>query len=400
MRRPAPPSLSPSVNFLKTSRWRRLALPALLAGVLLLIVVALTRHHGQQDDQAAQPRVVRTVTPQVRDMPIYLDAVGTVVPASMVTVRTQVQGTLATVDFREGQPVQRGDLLATIDDRELRAQLRAAEGALARDRAQLANARRELKRTRALVDIGSASRQQLDAQDTAVKQAQGVVEADTGSAGQLRVQLGYTRITAPIDGIAGLRQVDAGNLVSPGDADGLVTLASTTPTTVKFAVPVAQLAQVVAARKAGEVTVDALARDGGDVLASGTLQAIDNRVDEATGTVMLRARFDDAAGALFPNQFVSARLHARMLDDALVVPLPAIRQGTQGAYVFTVREGKAHLQPVQTGPSLDGMGVVSGDGLDAKAQVVVEGVDALEDGVAVRVASDAPVDTAPADAGR
>lgn len=169
MRRPAPPSLPPSVNFLKTSRWRRLALPALLAGVLLMIVVALTRHHGQQDDQAAQPRVVRTVTPQVRDMPVYLDAVGTVVPASMVTVRTQVQGTLATVDFREGQPVQRGDLLATIDDRELRAQLQAAEGALARDRAQLANARRELERTRALVDIGSASRQQLDAQDTAVK---------------------------------------------------------------------------------------------------------------------------------------------------------------------------------------------------------------------------------------
>ena len=226
---------------------------------------------------------MRTTAIAVRDVPVFLNAVGTVTPSTTVIVRAQVQGTLASINFREGQVVARGDLLATIDDRALRAQLQTAEGALLRDRAQLANARRDLDRTRALVDIGSASRQQLDTQETAVQQAEGIVKADSGSVDNLRVQLSYTRITAPIDGVVGLRAVDLGNLVQSGDANGVATLTSVSPTTVKFALSIDQMSRVLNARRQGPVRVDALGRDGGDVLAEGSLEAIDNRVDAATG---------------------------------------------------------------------------------------------------------------------
>lgn len=338
---------------------------------------------GQTD--ADVPRVVRTTAIATRDVPVFLNAVGTVTPSATVTVRAQVQGMLASVNFKEGQMVARGDLLATIDDRALRAQLATAEGALLRDRAQLANARRDLERMRALVDIGSASRQQLDAQETAVQQAEGVVKADVGSADNLRVQLSYTRITAPIGGVVGLRAVDPGNLVQPGDADGVVTLASVSPTTVKFALPVDQLPHVLDAQRRGSVQVDALDRDGGEVLAEGTLEAIDNRVDGATGTVMLRARFDDPEHRMFPNQFVSTRVHVQTLRNAMTVPLSAIRYGNHGAYVFTIHDDKARLQNVQAGPTLDNQAVIDAKLLKPGMRVAVDGIDALEDGTAVRV---------------
>ncbi|HHF0237353.1 TPA: efflux RND transporter periplasmic adaptor subunit [Pseudomonas aeruginosa] len=370
---------------MKIRRWRSAALFALLLVVIVLLVGLLVRHrHTNQGDENVS-RVVRTTAIAVRDVPVFLNAVGTVTPSTTVTVRAQVQGTLASINFREGQVVARGDLLATIDDRALRAQLETAEGALLRDRAQLANARRDLDRTRALVDIGSASRQQLDTQETAVQQAEGIVKADLGSVGNLRVQLSYTRITAPIDGVVGLRAVDPGNLVQPGDANGVATLASISPTTVKFALPVDQLSRVLNAQRHGAVRVDALDRDGGNVLAEGTLEAVDNRVDAATGTVMLRARFDDSEHRLFPNQFVSARVHLETLDKALVVPLSAIRSGNQGAYVFMINDGKAHLQNVMTGPTLNGQSVIVAEAIKPGMQVAVDGIDALDDGAAVRV---------------
>ncbi|MFG8572515.1 efflux RND transporter periplasmic adaptor subunit [Pseudomonas aeruginosa] len=370
---------------MKIRRWRSAALFTLLLVVIVLLVGLLVRHrHTNQGDENVS-RVVRTAAIAVRDVPVFLNAVGTVTPSTTVTVRAQVQGTLASINFREGQVVARGDLLATIDDRALRAQLETAEGALLRDRAQLANARRDLDRTRALVDIGSASRQQLDTQETAVRQAEGIVKADLGSVGNLRVQLSYTRITAPIDGVVGLRAVDPGNLVQPGDANGVATLASISPTTVKFALPVDQLSRVLNAQRHGAVRVDALDRDGGNVLAEGTLEAVDNRVDAATGTVMLRARFDDSEHRLFPNQFVSARVHLETLDKALVVPLSAIRSGNQGAYVFIINDGKAHLQNVMTGPTLNGQSVIVAEAIKPGMQVAVDGIDALDDGAAVRV---------------
>lgn len=370
---------------MKTKRWRRSALIAALLAVLVIVAAVLMRQDDAGQTDADVPRVVRTTAIATRDVPVFLNAVGTVTPSATVTVRAQVQGMLASVNFKEGQMVARGDLLATIDDRALRAQLATAEGALLRDRAQLANARRDLERMRALVDIGSASRQQLDAQETAVQQAEGVVKADVGSADNLRVQLSYTRITAPIGGVVGLRAVDPGNLVQPGDADGVVTLASVSPTTVKFALPVDQLPHVLDAQRRGSVQVDALDRDGGEVLAEGTLEAIDNRVDGATGTVMLRARFDDPEHRMFPNQFVSTRVHVQTLRNAMTVPLSAIRYGNHGAYVFTIHDDKARLQNVQAGPTLDNQAVIDAKLLKPGMRVAVDGIDALEDGTAVRV---------------
>lgn len=370
---------------MKTKRWRRAALFTVLLVALALVAVLRVRHRdaGKTDTDVA--RVVSTTAIAARDVPVFLNAVGTVTPSATVTVRAQVQGTLTSVNFKEGQVVARGDLLATIDDRALRAQLATAEGALLRDRAQLANARRDLERMRALVDIGSASRQQVDAQETAVQQAEGMVRADVGSVDNLRVQLSYTRIAAPIDGVVGLRAVDPGNLVQPGDAHGVVTLASVSPTTVKFALPVSQLPHVLEAQRRGAVQVDALDRDGGEVLGEGSLEAIDNRVDDATGTVMLRARFDDPEHRLFPNQFVSVSVRVQTLRNAMVVPLSAIRYGNHGAHVFMVHDKKARLQNVRAGPTLDNQSVIESKMLKPGMQLAIDGIDALEDGAAVHV---------------
>lgn len=365
---------------------RRWPYVGLALAILALLALLARIRQPAAPAPAERPRVVATQVLQQRDVPVYVAAIGTVTPTQTVTVRSQVGGTLTAINFREGQLVEAGDVLAHIDDRALHAQVVAAEGALQRDEATLRNAQADLARYRELVKIGSVTQQQVDTQAAAVAQAMGTVRSDRGQRDNLAVQLGYTKVTAPISGVTGLRAVDVGNLVTPSDSAGIVTLATVSPINVKFAVTEDQLGQVLAAMHRGEVPVELTDR-AGKALGQGVLEAVDNRVDTTTGTVTVRALFPNEDMALYPNQFVNVRLRTDVLHDASVVPSKAIQRGAQGDFVFVAVNGKAAMRKVVTGPADGGDNVVTaaagGAAFNPGDRVVVGGGDALVDGTPV-----------------
>lgn len=355
--------------------------------------IAFHQHRASRTDAAPTALPVRTQPVTRDDVDVYLDAVGTVTPLRTALVKPQVGGVVTALHVREGQTVRAGQVLATLDDRALKAQVRTAQGTLQRDQAMLDNARVDLARYRRLLDIGSSTQQQVQTQAALVRQYAGTVTADQGQVQNLQVQLGYTQVVCPIDGIAGLRQVDVGNLIEPGDTQGIVTITTTAPTTVKFAVPQDALAQLARAQAKGQVRVLALDRTSQARLDEGLLEALDNRVDVATGTVMARARFGDRGGNLFPNQFVNVRARVDTLRDALLVPTRAIQHGVDGDYVYVARNGKAERRAVDAGPVRDDVTVilpVRGKATVAAGEaVVVDGADALDAGMAVQVVTGA-----------
>lgn len=318
------------------------------------------------------------------DVPVVLDALGTVTSLRTVTVRSRVDGQLLRVNFREGQTVKAGEVLAEIDPRPFQVQLEQAQGQLARDRALLENARLDLERYRTLVAQDAASAQQLDTQQALVRQYEGAVRTDQGQVDNARLQLAYARITAPFSGRLGLRLVDPGNLVRAGDANGLVTITQVQPIGVTFALPEKDLAPVLARYREGKpMTVQALDRDQRQVLASGRLTTLDNQIDLATGTLKMKAEFANADGALFPNQFVNARLRIDLLAGATVVPTAAVQRGAPGTYVYLLQpEGTVALRRIETGP-VDGERIVVARGLAPGDRVVIDGVDNLRDGARV-----------------
>lgn len=365
-------------------RWRYAGLAMLVVAALAL--VAAWHRRPAPGATVDRPRVVATQPVQRRDVDVYVGTIGTVTPTHTVTVRAQVEGTLTALNFREGQMVNAGDVLATIDDRALHAQVIAAEGALQRDEAALHNAQADLARYRELVKIGSVTQQQVDTQATAVEQAMGTVRSDRGQRDNLVVQLGYTQVAAPVGGVTGLRAVDVGNLVAPSDTGGIVTLTTVSPIGVKFAVTEDQLDQVLAAMHRGDVPVE-LADRAGKPLGHGVLEAVDNRVDTTTGTVTMRALFPNEEMTLYPNQFVNVRLRVDTLRGVSVVPTRAIQHGAKGDFVFVATGGKAALRAVVAGPVDGTMQVAAAPGggaaLQAGERVVVSGGDALTDGAAV-----------------
>lgn len=318
------------------------------------------------------------------DVPVVLDALGTVTSLRTVTVRSRVDGQLLRVNFREGQTVKAGEVLAEIDPRPFQVQLEQAQGQLARDRALLENARLDLERYRTLVAQDAASAQQLDTQQALVRQYEGAVKTDQGQVDNARLQLAYARITAPFSGRLGLRLVDPGNLVRAGDANGLVTITQVQPIGVTFALPEKDLAPVLARYREGKpMTVQALDRDQRQVLASGRLTTLDNQIDLATGTLKMKAEFANADGALFPNQFVNARLRIDLLAGATVVPTAAVQRGAPGTYVYLLQpDGTVALRRIETGP-VDGERIVVVRGLAPGDRVVIDGVDNLRDGARV-----------------
>ena len=318
------------------------------------------------------------------DVPGVLDALGTVTSRRTVTVRSRVDGQLLRVNFREGQTVKAGEVLAEIDPRPFQVQLEQAQGQLARDRALLENARLDLERYRTLVAQDAASAQQLDTQQALVRQYEGAVRTDQGQVDNARLQLAYARITAPFSGRLGLRLVDPGNLVRAGDANGLVTITQVQPIGVTFSLPEKDLAPVLARYREGKpMTVQALDRDQRQVLASGRLTTLDNQIDLATGTLKMKAEFANADGALFPNQFVNARLRIDLLAGATVVPTAAVQRGAPGTYVYLLQpDGTVALRRIETGP-VDGERIVVARGLAPGDRVVIDGVDNLRDGARV-----------------
>ncbi|MBX7275911.1 efflux RND transporter periplasmic adaptor subunit [Pseudomonas sp. M5A4_2d] len=359
-------------------------------GVLLLIalLIGLGMHYfggGHKGKPPSPGEPVAVVPVALQDVPVYIDALGTVTPTRSVTVVTQVDGILSSVAFKEGQHVSKGQVIARIDDRALKAQLAVAKGTLAHDQAVLSNAQRDLARYRDLVKAGSTSQQTLDTQASLVQQQQGTVAADQGNVQNLDVQLSYCTITSPVDGVVGLRLVDPGNYVTTASTTGIVVITQMNPATVVFAVPEDDLGAINQALAHGSVTVLAYDRNKKSLLATGTLLALDNQVDTSTGTIKVKAQFDDSGTALFPNQFVNARLKADTLRQIAVVPTRAIQHGSKGDFVFVINGNKASLRTIKTGPSTGDVSAVLDNGVKAGEQVITEGADKLDDGSAVKV---------------
>lgn len=319
------------------------------------------------------------------ELPVIIDALGTVTSANTVTVRPQVPGLLLQVLFTEGQMVKKGQLLAQLDARPFEQALMQAEGTRRRDEAQLENARLTLERYRTLLSQDSIARQEVDTQAALVKQFEGTVMTDKAQEGTARLNLSYTRITAPAAGRIGLRAVDAGNTVAPGDAAGLATITQVAPIDVQFAVPQDRVSDIRAANSdAASLVVTALDRTRKAELGKGQFSTLDNLVDTTTGTVKAKARFANAAGALFPNQFVNVQLLLRN-ESALVVPVTAVRTGANGDYVYVINEDRTvSLRKVQRGLATVGLMAIT-EGLKEGERVVTEGGDRLQDGMAVQV---------------
>lgn len=329
---------------------------------------------------------VRIAHVESRDFPIVLKALGTVTAYNTANVRSRVDGQLLKVLFKDGQPVKAGDVLAQIDPRPFEIALQQAQGTLAENQAQLRNAEKDLALYRGLFAEDSIARQTLDTQEALVNQYRGTLQNNQGAVAEAKLNLDFTKVRAPIDGRLGIRQVDQGNLVNSGDTDPIVVITQTLPISVTFTLPEAELPAVLAqVRNDRTLVVQAWDRGENSQLAEGVLESLDNQIDTTTGTVKLKARFENAEEMLFPNQFVNTRLQVSVRESALLVPVAALQFGANGTFVYVIdAEDKVQVRKVKVGPG-DGEFTVIEEGVAAAERVVVEGTDRLREGNKVEV---------------
>jgi membrane fusion protein, multidrug efflux system len=342
---------------------------------------------AQQERRAANRAVPVAATPARRgDLPIYLRGLGTVDAYNTVNVHTRVDGPLTSVNFREGQKVTKGQVLAEIDPRTFQATVNQGLGQLARDEAQLHDAEANLARYQALWQAGVIARQQLDTQAAQVGQFKGNIAADQATIQSARLQLGFTKILAPMGGRIGLRQVDVGNIVHPGDQTPIAVITQMQPIAVLFTIPADQLQPVLAKLRVGaKLPVQAYDRADRNLIATGTLETVDNQIDPNTGTSRLKAVFPNTDNALFPQQFVNARLLLETRHGAVLIPAPAVQRGPQGAYVYVVNAtSNVTMRPVTLGET-EGNDVQITSGIAPGEMVVTDGQDKLQENAKVDV---------------
>ena len=333
---------------------------------------------------ALQPVSVQAV--QRQDMRIMVSAIGSLAAFNTATVRAQISGILQQLDFKEGQQVKAGQLLAQIDPRAFQASLAQVEGTLARDKAQLQGARIDLLRYQDLLAKDGIPKQQLDTQVALVGQLEGTVKADQGAVDSARLLLNYTRVVAPIAGRVGLKQVDLGNLVQPSDANGIVVITQSRPITLVFAVPAANVPSLTARLRLGKsIVVQALDRSGKTQLALGQVASLDNAIDPTTDTLKIKAVFPNADDALYPNQAVSVMLQIDTLKNVLAVPQAAVLRGSQGFYVYVVNADKTVSTRVVKPGAVDGRWMAVEGALEVGDSVVIDGTDRLREGGKVEV---------------
>lgn len=389
-----PPVLIPSEpsDAVGTRRAGRGVWPWLMVGVIAMAALVIWHQPWNSSVSGAPgPAAMRHMVPavgvaraQTGDIPIRLTSLGTVTSLATVTVRSQISGYLTALAFREGQMVKKGDVLAEVDRRPYEAALAQYQGQLERDQALLDNARLDLERYQRLIKQDSTSKQTVDTAAATVRQYEGTVRADEALVETQKLNIAYCSIVAPVDGRVGLRQVDVGNYVTASDSSGIVVVTKISPTSVLFTLPEDSLRPVMARLKAGaRLTVTAYDRTGTAPLAEGVLDTLDNQIDTTTGTVKLRALFDNADGALFPNQFVNVSMLVDTLTKVVTVPSAAVQNGTPGAFVYLVNANDTvTLRTVKPGAAADGRTAIL-SGLAEGDTVVVDGIDALVDGAKV-----------------
>ena len=379
-----------------TQRRRRLLI-MLVVGLLVIVgIYFLLRPAPDAGFQGGRfggngPMPVNVGKAEKGEIPITVNALGTVTPLSTVTVRPQVTGYITKLSFTEGQLVKEGDVLAIIDPRPYELALQQAEGQLGRDQAQLHNAEIDAERYRTLFTQDSISKQQVDTQDALVRQYRGTVQADQAAVGTARLNVDRCYIKAPLTGRVGLRQIDQGNYISSGDATGIAVITQVRPISVLFTVPEDQLQQILQRVRSGAtLDVTALDRSQKVKLAVGKLSNVDNKIDTTTGTVKLRAEFPNVDESLFPNQFVNVELLVDTLKDVTIVPVAAIQRGAPGTFVYVVdQENKVAIRPVKIGAQTPDKVSVT-EGVQPGELVVVDGADRIRDGVPVLLPGQEP----------
>jgi multidrug efflux system membrane fusion protein len=399
--KPSPPSPPPRKS---KARTRLLTFALIFLGLAAVWFWVIRPRLGQQQQPAQFGRhaFTNSVMPvgialaETGDIPITFEGLGTVTPLATVTVKTQINGQLTQIAFKEGQLVKKGDFLAQIDPRIYQAQLEQYQGQLVRDKALLADAELDLARYQKLATQDSIAFQQVDTQQATVKQDEGNVLVDQAQIDTAKVNLAYCHIESPVEGIVGIRQVDEGNYVQTSDTNGIVVITQIQPMSVIFTIPEDKISQVTKRLHDGvTLAVTAYDRSNTTQIATGTLATTDNQVDTSTGTVKLRAIFPNDKEELFPQQFVNARLLVDTLKDAVIVPTPAIQLGAPGSYVYVVNssDSTVSVRVVKTGPS-DGQRTAILSGLELGETVVTDGVDRLYDGAKVQLPGKPPVNDA------
>lgn len=416
----SPPSASGAPGAVKRHRGRNLAL---LVAALVILGVVLWRWHpwggpagggasgassasggsgvsggsggragrGGPGGMANMPQPVHVATVTQGEMPVVLTALGTVTPLASVTVLPQLSGVLQDVYFKEGQMVKKGDVLAQIDPRPYQISLDNAQGTLARDEALLQTARLDLKRYQTLLAQDSIASQQVDTQASLVRQYEGTVKSDKANIDTYKLDLAYARITAPVSGRVGLRQVDPGNYVTPSLTNGIVVITQLQPISVIFTTSEDNLQQILQQTQTGaKLSVTAYDRSNTTSLEGGTLETLDNQIDTTTGTVKLRAVFQNTKSLLFPNQFVNTRLLVNTIKDAVIVPTPAVLNGSMGQFVYVVKpDNTVSVRPVKVGP-VDGERTSIKSGLQVGERVVIDGSDRLKEGAKITIPAEKP----------